>query len=93
MAKKWNKIIARLEALEEALAGLLSGRKSKKRKRKSKKAKAKKPSRRKKGKKATPGRGVPARKRTAKTKSPRRVRRSRGTEAVVVAPPLPLATL
>jgi hypothetical protein len=40
MAKKWNKVISRIQALEDALAGLLSG-KSAKRKKAKKKATAK----------------------------------------------------
>ena len=38
--KKWNKVIARIQALEDALAGLLSGKPTAKR-RKTKKAPAK----------------------------------------------------
>lgn len=84
MAKKWNKIIARLEALEEALAGLLTaGRKGKKRKKKAK-AKAKKPLGRTKAKTA---KVAPARKQPAKAKKPRRARKPRAAEPVVVLPP------
>ena len=44
--KKWNKVIARIQALEDALAGLLTG-KSKAKRKKTKQAPAKKPAKRK----------------------------------------------
>jgi hypothetical protein len=59
MAKKWNKLMARIQALEKAIAGLISGKapvakKAKKKKGKKKKAKAVTQKGRGKAKKAPP---------------------------------------
>ena len=94
MAKKLNKVIARIEALEHALAGLLKGgRNPGKAKRKSKKAKSAKPSRRAKAKagKARPAKAAPARAKSAKPRT--RARKPRKAETVMAVPPTPLVTL
>ena len=107
MAKKWNKVIARIEALEDALARLMGGsRKS----RKTKKAKSK-------GGKAKPARAKAAPAKRAKTKraqtnraktkaagarpaasrsgakAPRRSRKPRAAKSLPMMPEVPVATL
>jgi hypothetical protein len=105
MAKKWNKVIARIEALEDALTRLLTGgRKSKKRKskktkgRKTKAAKPAKartaPAKKVRAKKTKPASAKAAPSRTrAKAKAPRPARKPRVTESLALAPELPPATL
>lgn len=106
MAKKWNKLIARIEALEDALARMLrGGRKSKKNKKK-KKAKAKtrraQPSKSKPAKsKAAPSKSTqskaakskPARRPAKATVKPRRARKPRPAAAMASPPEIPLITL
>ena len=92
MAKKWNKVIARIEALEDALAGLLSGR-SQEQKSKEEKPKRRKPKKPARPTKAKPAKAAPARGKTAKAKKPRRAGKPRSAETVLVVPPAPLLAL
>lgn len=79
MGKKLDKLVSRIEALEKAIAAMLTGKKPKK----SAKTKAKKPAAKKKAaaKKAAPAKAAPAK------KAKRRAKKA------VTAPPPPLPAL
>jgi len=88
--KKWNKVIARIQALEDALAGLLSGRSaSSAKRRKAKKSAAKTASRS--GRKAAARKAAPkpAKPRAKKSASPVRKPRKRNPRTAASAPILP----
>jgi hypothetical protein len=100
MAKKWNKVIARIQALENAIAGLLTGKSATRKKAKRKSAKKKVSA------KAAPKAKAPsktkAKKKTAKParaakparKSARKPRKANSRIAVAQnAPILPLTPL
>lgn len=93
--KKWNKVIARIQALEDALAGLLTGKTAsgaKRRKTKKKKTPARKTARRKtSAKKPAP---KPAKARAQKRAAPARKPRKKGQRVTVaenapILPPVP----
>ena len=100
MARKWNKLIARIQALEDAVAALLSGASRKKTRRKAKKKVASPKAGRKTASRAKAAartaRKSPARKSAkARKKSPSRKSRLRVAvaEAAPILPQVPAALL
>lgn len=93
--KKWNKLIARIQALEDALAGLLSGRSASGTKRKkAKKAAAKtasKPKRKTAAKKSAPK--PPRAKKSAARKPRKKNPRIVVAESALILPQPPVPTL
>ena len=75
MGKKLDKLVVRIQALEKAIAAMVTGKKAKKSAKKKKSAKAK------------TAKAAPKKKATAKKSAPKR----RDMKAKPVAPPLPLA--
>ncbi|MBN9544629.1 MAG: hypothetical protein J0I19_04095 [Alphaproteobacteria bacterium] len=93
--KKWNKVIARIQALEDALAGLLSGRSASQRK-KAKKAKAKtasRPKRKAVAKKSAPKPAKPRAKKSAAPARKPRKRNPRVAESALILPQPPVPAL
>jgi len=100
MAKKWNKVIARIEALEDALARLIGASRKNKRKRskpkrgkskaKARNAPAKRTKTRRAGTKAAVARPVASR---SGAKAPRRSRKPRAAKNPPMMPEVPVATL
>ncbi len=89
--KKWNKVIARIQALEDALAGLLSGKNTKIRK--VKKAKAAAPSKAKSKRKTSAQKPVKARAQKSATARKPRKKKPRvvvaDAAAILPQPPFP----
>jgi hypothetical protein len=99
MAKKWNKVMARIQALEDALAGLLSGKAPKRKTaKKAKKAKAKTKARKPNAKKAARAATARPARKAAKTPAPKKrtaktKRRIAVAEAAPILPQAPLLAL